>query len=66
MSLNVFCVQSNLSGAIQHKITSINVTGPHILCLIDDAVLRKEAGLDIGELATVRDAEERWMAVYGC
>jgi len=61
MSLNAFCVHSDMSNAIKNKLTSINVTGPHVLHLIDDAVLRKEAGVDIGELETVCNAEERWM-----
>jgi hypothetical protein len=65
MTLNAFCVHSDLSDAIKVKLTSINVTGPHVLHLIDDAALWKEAGLDIGELATLRDAEERWMASNG-
>jgi hypothetical protein len=57
--------QSDLSAAIKNKLTSINITGPHILRLIDNAALWKEAGLDIGELVTVHDAEERWMVMYG-
>lgn len=61
MSTHEFCIKFELSPVIQAKLSGINVTGPHLLRLIDNAALRTEGGLDLGELAGVRDAEERWM-----
>jgi hypothetical protein len=61
MTVHVFCAKFDLSPAIEAKLSRINVSGPHLLRLIDDNALRKEGELDLGELAGVRDAEERWM-----
>jgi hypothetical protein len=62
ISVHVFCARFDLSPAIEAKLGGINVTGPHLLRLIDDTALQTEGGLDLGELAGVRDAEERWMS----
>jgi hypothetical protein len=61
MSTADFCAQFDLSPEIRDKLGSINIAGPHLLRLVADGALREEARLDLGELAGVRDAEERWM-----
>jgi hypothetical protein len=65
MTMDDFCWKFELSANIKEKLFRINITGPHLLRLIDNLALRTEAGLDLGELAGVRDAEERWMAGIG-
>jgi hypothetical protein len=65
MSISNFCCKFELSADVKEKLSGINITGPHLLRLIDDAALRTEARLDLGELAGVRDAEERWLAEIG-
>ena len=61
MSIATFCLQFDLSPEIQAKLLGIAIAGPHLLHLVDDCALRGEAGLSLGELAGIRDAEERWM-----
>lgn len=61
MSIATFCSQFDLSPEIQAKLLGIAIAGPHLLRLVDDGALRGEAGLSLGELAGIRDAEERWM-----
>ena len=61
LSLADFCARFQLSDAIHDKLANIKVTGPHVLRLVNDDALRAEGNLDIGELADLRDVEERWM-----
>jgi hypothetical protein len=60
MDLFVFCMKYRLSVQIKTKLEAIQITGPHVLCLISDADLRGEGALSVGELASVRDAQFRW------
>lgn len=60
ISLVDFCLRYDLSHDVQLKLTTIKVTGPHALRYIDDATLREEGQLELGELADIRDAQERW------
>jgi hypothetical protein len=60
MKLDEFCEQYELSDSIRKKLGNIQITGPHVLCLISDSDLRGEGQLSIGELASVRDAQLRW------
>ncbi|KAG7097607.1 hypothetical protein E1B28_004941 [Marasmius oreades] len=57
-----FCKNYKLSSALQGKLEKMEIEGPHVLRLIKDSVLQSGGGLSIGELAGLRDAEERWMA----
>jgi hypothetical protein len=59
MALSDFCSQFDLSPDIEDKLSLINIVGPHLLRLVNDQALREEAHLDLGELAGVRDAQER-------
>ncbi|KAI3602366.1 hypothetical protein WG66_011261 [Moniliophthora roreri] len=58
--LSEFCKKYELSDALQEKLKGLNIDGPHVLRLIKDEALEKK-GLSIGEVAGLRDAEERWM-----
>jgi hypothetical protein len=61
MELEDFCRQFNLSYELRAKLNVIHITGPHVLRLVSDADLRGEGGLSVGELASVRDAQQRWI-----
>jgi hypothetical protein len=61
MALAQFCQLYELSASLQQKLEAVDVTGPHTLRLIDNAALTELAKLSIGELAALRDAEERWV-----
>lgn len=65
MDLENFCVQYMLSDNIKAKLESIHVAGPHVLSLISNADFRGEGQLSIGELASLRDAEMRWIHAAG-
>ncbi|KAH8795134.1 hypothetical protein DL96DRAFT_1690434 [Flagelloscypha sp. PMI_526] len=60
MSLDYFITQYRLSYEIQRKLEDAKVTGPHGLRFWSDTALMEKAGLELGELADVRDGEERW------
>lgn len=60
LSLIDFCERFNLSLWLREKLDNIDVTGPHCLRFLQNADLLG-AGLSLGELADIRDAEERWM-----
>ncbi|KAJ2936905.1 hypothetical protein H1R20_g190, partial [Candolleomyces eurysporus] len=60
MKLDDFCRLYGLDDGLKHKLGAIDITGPHVLRLVTDDDLRKSGTLTIGELATLRDAEERW------
>jgi hypothetical protein len=60
ITLEFFCQTYELSEDIQAKLAVLKVMGPHALHLIKDNQLSGEGKLVIGELADVRDAEERW------
>ena len=62
MSLAEFCIQYEISHEISIKLCKQNIVGPHLLRLIGDEALRVEGQLDLGELATLRDVQERWVA----
>jgi len=60
MKLEDFCDRFDLSVIILQKLDTLKVTGPHALRFVSDAQLVENGGMDIGELADVRDAQERW------
>ncbi|KAG1846151.1 hypothetical protein C8R48DRAFT_677938 [Suillus tomentosus] len=60
LSLLDFCNRFKLSRWLCEKLDNIDVTGPHCLRFLQNADLLG-AGLSLGELADIRDAEERWM-----
>jgi hypothetical protein len=59
-SLAAFCEDYNISNQLQDKLIKLYIQGPHALCWISDEDLRREGGLALGELGTLRDAEQRW------
>lgn len=60
LSLLDFCNRFDLSQWLCEKLDEIDVTGPHCLRFLQNADLLG-AGLSLGELADIHDAEERWM-----
>jgi hypothetical protein len=60
MALGDFCDKFDLSIYILQKLDTLKITGPHALRFITNQHLVEFGGLDIGELADVRDAQERW------
>jgi hypothetical protein len=60
LSLDAFCDYYDLPRSVYEKLNSHQITGPHLLRLISNDQLRLECALSIGELAAIRDAEERW------
>lgn len=60
--LTDFCSDFKIPETLRLKLASADIAGPHILHLIQDADLRTEAHLSIGELATLRYAEKKWRA----
>ena len=60
--LDDFCRLYHLSESVKGKLTDIQITGPHVLHLVSDVDLRGEGKLSVGELASLRDAELRWIA----
>ncbi|KAJ8082936.1 hypothetical protein PM082_008794 [Marasmius tenuissimus] len=61
LPLGKFCKQYKLSSSLHEKLSKLDIDGPHVLRLIKDSALESE-GFSIGEVAGLRDAEERWMA----
>jgi hypothetical protein len=59
-SLFDWCNKYNLSEAICTKLEYVDITGPHALCFVTDKDLKTAANLSLGELADVRDGQERW------
>ncbi|KAF9231170.1 hypothetical protein BU15DRAFT_56490, partial [Melanogaster broomeanus] len=60
ISLEEFCLRYSLSQAIYAKLTKLAITGPHALRFISNNVLSNDGTFVVGELADVRDAEQRW------
>ena len=60
--LDDFCTRYDLLESVKDKLMAIQITGPHILHLVSDVDLRGDGKLSVGELASLRDAELRWMA----
>lgn len=60
MTLPVFCDQFEVPNSIQGKLLQLGVQGPHVLYWLKDEDLLQEGGLLLGELGTLRDAEQRW------
>jgi hypothetical protein len=60
MSLEEFVKRYNLSNSISRGLDKIEVTGPHALRFIPDSVLSDSAMLSVGQIADIRDAQERW------
>ena len=60
MKLKDFCGRFDLSVTILQKLNTLKVTGPHALRFVSDTQLVGNGGMDIGELADVRDPQERW------
>jgi hypothetical protein len=65
MTLAVFCNTFDLSDFILQKLDVLKITGPHGLRFVSDRQLSEMGQLDIGELADVRDAQERWAMGLG-
>ncbi|KAF9233112.1 hypothetical protein BU15DRAFT_66876 [Melanogaster broomeanus] len=61
MTLEAFCDRYDLSIFILQKLDVMKVTGPHGLRFISNEQLFDIGQLDVGEVADVRDAHERWM-----
>lgn len=60
LSLEDFCMDYEIPDPLRDKLQKLCVQGPHALCWISDDDLRREGGLALGELETLRDAEQRW------
>ncbi len=60
MDLVTFCNQFDVPHQLQIKLDNLGVQGPHALCWMKDEDLRGKGGLMLGELGTLRDAEQRW------
>ncbi|KAF9243074.1 hypothetical protein BU15DRAFT_59953 [Melanogaster broomeanus] len=60
ISLEEFCLRYALSQAIHTKLTKLAITGPHALRFVSNDVLMNDGTFAVGELADVRDAEQRW------
>jgi len=60
MDLATFCERFDIPGSLRDKLLGLGVQGPHVLRFIKDEDLRGEGNLLLGELGTLRDAEERW------
>lgn len=60
ITLETFCERYSLSVFILQKLDVLKITGPHGLHFVEDDALVEKGNLDIGELADVRDAQERW------
>jgi hypothetical protein len=60
MDLVTFCDQFEVPNQLRDKLVSLCIQGPHALCWIKDEDLRREGNLALGELGTLRDAEQRW------
>ncbi|KAG2111135.1 uncharacterized protein F5147DRAFT_651357 [Suillus discolor] len=60
LDLQSFATWFGLSGQLHDKLKAIHLDGPHLLRLVSNEQLRTEGGLSLGELAVLRDAEERW------
>ncbi|KAG7097620.1 hypothetical protein E1B28_004953 [Marasmius oreades] len=54
-----FCLRYGLSPDLREKLEEMKIPGPHVLRLISDQSF--EGKLQVGEVAELRDAEERWM-----
>jgi hypothetical protein len=63
MSLENFCEHFGLSVYVLWKLDALRITGPHRLCFISDQQLVEKG--EIGELADVQDAQERWTLGQG-
>ena len=60
IDLATFCERFDIPDQLQAKLAALCVQGPHALGWIKDEDLRGEGGLMLGELGTLRDAEQRW------
>jgi hypothetical protein len=60
MDLATFCNRFELPDSLHNKLLCLGVQGPHVLRFLKDEDLRVEGHLLLGELGTLRDAEERW------
>ncbi|KAG2113831.1 uncharacterized protein F5147DRAFT_570720 [Suillus discolor] len=60
LDLQSFATWFGLSGQLHDKLKAIHLDGPHLLRLVSNEQLQTEGGLSLGELAVLRDAEERW------
>ena len=60
MDLQTFCQQFEIPEILETKLLMLAIQGPHVLSWIKDEELRGEGQLALGELGTLRDAEQRW------
>jgi hypothetical protein len=65
MTLFIFCECFDLSDFILQKHNVLKITRPHGLRFITNQQLIEMGQLDIGELADVHDAQERWALGMG-
>jgi hypothetical protein len=65
MTLIAFCERFDISDFVLQKLDVLKITGPHGLRFVTDEQLVHAGQLDIGELADVRDAQERWTLGQG-
>jgi hypothetical protein len=65
MTLDAFCEQFDLSIFVLQKLDTLKITGPHGLRFISDRQLIEQGQMEVGELADVRDAQERWTLGQG-
>lgn len=63
MDLHKFGVEYALAPRILQILEAYSVTGPHTLRHLTDAQL-EEAGLNAGQTADVRDAQDRWQEAW--
>ena len=59
MSLEVFCETFNLSYEVMTKLKALKITGPHGLRYVTNTQLMQNGQMEVGEVADVRDSQER-------
>ncbi|EEB94443.1 hypothetical protein MPER_06744 [Moniliophthora perniciosa FA553] len=59
LALEDFCEKYALSQELQNKLKTLQIEGPHVLRFVSDDMFLGQ-NLTIGELAGLRDAQERW------
>ncbi|KAJ7573588.1 hypothetical protein C8J56DRAFT_840017, partial [Mycena floridula] len=60
MDLAVFVCQHQLSATIHEKLRKLDISGPHILRLMENSELA-EGGLSNGQIAVIQDAEQHFL-----
>lgn len=60
LSLDAFCLKYDLSFAIQTKLVTADITGPHGLRFLQPTEMSSDLKLTVGERCDVQDALEQW------